>query len=424
VRRDLGIAAIVALLSAGCVGEPDPGEFGTFRYVGNVRGATPLNMIPPISDRDGNAYVLYGSPVLLEFGMRIGNARGGWTCCGDTDPSGLCTASVAASVFGGAGVTYGIHGFVGRSQSKAWFWSGEALVAGNGKFGGCNRILEQDPSSNSNLAFLAVIPWVRETPSRLSTLAYIQAPSDPRPFSAVIDLERDVYTNLQEFEPSNATDVQVLGVGGNLSDAEGVVVVRYTAAGTVRHQARFMDVDATEVESVKLSGLDTLPPYGIVGYIHSDADGLYAGLDVEGQVLVFDKSGGKRRSVSGMTPVGVHEWEGKLYVVGEQGGKPRIASIDASGSIGDARTWAASEAAEDNLGSEIEVVDDRTLPSRLTTWDNPSTAMGNHIFVHPHRLDHYANGTTSWLIAGPSLSVAGNDSTAVGYVPVGISYEE
>jgi hypothetical protein len=120
----------------------------------------------------------------------------------------------------------------------------------------------------------------------------------------------------------------------------------------------------------------------------------------------------------------VHEWEGRLYVVGESGGRAKIAAIDTSGSIEGARTWDSAEIAEDNLGSSIEVVDDRSLPSRLTTWKNPRTAMGSELFVHGHRLDHYADGTTTWLIAGPSFTAGGEDRTAIAYVPVGISYEE
>ena len=407
-RAPLALATSLAVTA--CVGAPDPGEWGVFRYVGNVRGTAPLALLPPISDREGNAYILFGSLASLEVDLFVGQAGGGWWQAPDT-----CSLI--------EGNTWGAHGFVGRGQNRAWLWSGDALVGVMG-IGVCHRVLEYDPSSGARLLFRAVVPWVRQTPSRTTTLAWIQSPTDSLPFQAVIDLEHNVYTYIERFEPKGATDVAVLGVGGNLDDGEGVILVRYSLGGSVRSEARFVDWQGTLLETTSLGGLETLPEYGFVGYLQSNDGGLYAGLDVEGQLLIFDKSGGKRRGVGGMTPLGVHEWQGDLYVVGESNGKPRYALIDNDGVLGKANTWEASLAAASNLGKSIQVIDDRSLPSREVTWRSPRTAMGNHPFVHPHRLDHYADETTTWLVAGPSFSAGGEDYTAIAYAPVGVTYLE
>jgi len=406
-------AASLAVTSLGCGPPLDVGEFGDFRYAGNARvqddGTIP--MLPPMSDRDGNAYVLYGDVNLLERKLYIGNVAGGWF-------SGCIDLT--------QGNDFGVHGFVGRAQSTVWYWNGYALIRAAPTPPYCSRVLEFDPKSDALLNFLAVVPWVRETPSRTTTLAYVQAPSDPLPFRVVVDLQRNIYTNVAEFEPSNAEEVTVLGTGGILQKGEGVFIVRYRVGETVRTAARFIDYQGQRLDSIGLSGLENLPPYGIIGYVQGNSEGLYAFLDVEGQVTTFDKSGSRRRAVGSMNPVGIQEWGGDLYLVGtSSGGRPRIAPILDNGSFGDTRTWGAAEAAADNLDSKIVVTDDRSLPSRDTTWKNPRTAIGTNFFVSPHKLDHYAQDTTTWLVTGPSFGAqSGNEQIAIAWVPVGISYAD
>jgi hypothetical protein len=178
------------------------------------------------------------------------------------------------------------------------------------------------------------------------------------------------------------------------------------------------------LEEASIGGLETLPQYGVLGYFQSNDEGLYAGLDVEGQLILLDDSGGRRVAVGGMTPHGVHRWNGKLYLVGEAGGGPAVATIDDDGDVGKIREFDASREALDDMGSEIDVVDDRTLPSTETSWSNPRSAIGPFPFLSPHSLDPYANNTTSWLVAGPSFAAGGQDFTAVAYAPVGIAYED
>lgn len=408
-----------------CVSAPEPGEFGKFRYVGNVRGEPPLDVLPPLSDRDGNAYVLYGSLDSLESPeLFIGFASGGWV--------GGCNVTETTSVIPG-GPIYGLHGWVGRAQSRAWYWAGEALVGGNGQTGGCGRILGSDPASGATLGFRAVVPWVLETPSRTIGLAWIQAVGDPVPFQVVLDLEQNVYTNISEFEPRDATAVEVIGVGGRVAEREGVVLVRFERGGQVFAEARFIDADGETVDTESINGLANLPEYGLTGYLQSNAEGLYAGLGFGGDgvpyVVLLDRSGGSARPMADYVtfttdtvPVGVHEWDGQIWVVGTEGGLPKAWAITDDGDIEAAKTWKASRAAAESLTGGITVIDDRRLPSRETEWADPRTAMGAFPFLSGHRLDHYADGTTTWLIAGPDFLAGGQPQTAIAYAPVGVGY--
>lgn len=404
------IGGALLLSCVGCVDTLATGEHGNFRYVGNVRGAAPLTLVPPISDREGNAYVLYGDIDLInETQLFIGLAGGGWASDG-------CDITF--------GNDFGVHGFVGRAQNRAWYWSGEALARASARSGRCSRLLEFDPSSGARLAFKAVVPFVHDTPSRTTAVAWIQSPTDPRPFEVVIDLNNDVYTSIKEMDPSNATEVTVLGVGANPQSREGVVLARFMQGESVIVRAFFYNHLGERVDAANISGLETLPEYGIDGYLMANDGGLYAGVDVEGQLVVLDKSGGQRKAVGGMTPAGVHRWNGSLFLVGDDGSKPKIADIDDDGKVGSVKTWDASLEAVDGFGKSVEVIDDRSLPSRELEWKNPRTAMGPFPFVHPHSTDLYADDTTSWLIAGPSFSAGGEDRTAIAFAPVGISYED
>ncbi len=407
-QRRGALFALVAAGASACVEVPAPGDFGELRYAGNVKGETPLSLLPPISDRHGNAYVLYGSRAPEEPRLFVGHHGGGW--------SGGCTLT--------AGTAFGVHGMVGRGRDRAWYWSGDALVGASGATGGCNAVLPNDPSSGSALSFRAVVPWVRETPSRTTTIAWLQAPTDPVPFQAVIDLDAEVYTSLEAFSPANASQITVLGVGADAVENEAVVLVRYELNGATVVEARFIDSAGNELAETRVPGLELLPAYGVRGYLQRAPSGLFAGLDVEGQLVVVDHDAGARRTLpAGLEPVGVHRWNDELFVVGVAEGLPALARIDDKGEVGKLRAWEASLDAVKDLGGAIVVIDDRSLPSQETTWKGPRTAMERFPFLHEHRLDHHADDTTSWLVAGPSFSAGGESRTAIAFAPVGLAYE-
>ncbi|MEM1029595.1 MAG: hypothetical protein AAGN82_04555 [Myxococcota bacterium] len=417
-------ALLVTVLAVpGCTGTPAPGELGTPRYAGLVPEATPLPMAPPIHDRDGNAYVGYGDIDTLQVETFVGHQGRGWT--------GGCAITSANQP--GLIPPAGLHGWVGRGQSRAWYWAGTALVRMTGTTGDCRRIFETDPSSDASLNFLAVLPSVRITPSLTSLVALIFSPTDPLPFLALIDLQAERYIALEEFEPSGATNVEVLGVGADSELQEGVMIVRYNLGEQIRTDARFYDFDAQLLASVRLTGLEQTRPYGLRGYLHADDNGLWAGIDYgtnsDGEpvspplVLVLDKSGAELRAPNVDVPVGIHKWDGNLYLVGEHRGEPAYAAIDDEGRLERPEPWEASLAFAENLGRTLDVLDDRNLPSREVEWDNPRTAMGRFPFLSEHRLDPYADGTSAWLVAGPFFD-SNQPQTAVAYVPAGVAYDD
>src|SRR5262249_37211828 len=75
----VGVLPAVLALTAACTSPPTPGEFGPFRFAGRARGRAPLNLLPPVSDRSGNIYILYGGINVPETEVFVGRTGGGWT---------------------------------------------------------------------------------------------------------------------------------------------------------------------------------------------------------------------------------------------------------------------------------------------------------------------------------------------------------
>lgn len=402
------LAALSLTLGGGCIEYLEPGELGQLRYFGDVRGAAPLRLSAPLSDRDGNSYVLFGSIDLPEAIAFVGHDGGGW--------SGGCMIHENSE--------RGAHGWVGRSQDRAWYWSGDSLVEVSGVHGGCVELLDRDPSTGADLAFEAVIPWVKETPSRTSTVAMIKSPSDPVPFFVKIDLDQGVYTNLTEFVPRGADDVEVLGVGADPDTDDGVIVVRYTIGEEedIRVEGRFVDDEAGVAEIANLRDLDEAPQDAIAGFMQISDAGWAAGVLHTGELVIFNAEGGGIRNAGNLDPVGVHRWEGDVWVVGTGNGRPAVARLGDNGVLEAPQVWAASERVAEQLSTDVIVLDDRIRPVETQTWSRPGPAVGEFPFVHAHPVHPYAVDTTLLLVAGPSYTTAGEPFTQVAVAPVGISY--
>jgi hypothetical protein len=389
-----------------CASPPEPGEFGTLRLAGRVPGATPLNLLPPVSDRSGNVYVLYGGTAVADTIVFSAKYGGGWT-------SGCKLTK---------GDTFGAHGWVGYDEDRQWYWSGDALVSVSGKTGDCHRVLDRDPGTDANLLFRAVLPWVRDAPSTRSLVTIVQSPIDRLPFSARVDLEAEILTNVNSFEPSDAKDFKVLGVGADRVEGEGAVLLQYTRGGELRTEARFFDASAKLLAVASLSLEAQTTEYTVLGYLQRSSGGLYAGLLANGSIVTFDKGGGRVTPVNQMAPVGVHRWEDDLFLVGTANNRPVIAKLGNGGGIGGVQIWESSERAAANLDGPLDVNDDRSLPSTKTVFANPKTAMGEFPFLSAHTASPHATGTTLWLVAGPSFDQGGARITAFAMAPVGVSY--
>jgi hypothetical protein len=402
-------AALLLVALAGCVDYLDPGEHGVMRYFGEVRGAPPLALLPPIADRDGNVYVLYGARELSGALVFVGHAGGGWT-------SGCSLHK---------GDSRGAHFWVGRAQDRAWYWSGDALVEVAGATGSCKAVLDRDPASNADLLFLGVVPSVREAPSRTSLVAMFQSPSDPRPYQGVIDLGLGRYSDLRRFEPRDAEAVAVLGTGADAGGEVGVMLVRYTQDDAGVIEGRFFDQRGRTTAVATVTGGDPLllGQDAVLGQLQVSEDGLVAGLLSDGSLVSFNQSGGQVASYSlDMTPVGVHrDAGGSLWLVGDSGG-PVIAPLGEIGQPGSPVAWTSSEEAAAAMRGEVRVLDDRIDPRRYTTWTDPASAMGEHPFLTAAPPLVYAQDTTAWLFAGPGYSVGGEPRTSVALAPVGMTY--
>jgi hypothetical protein len=394
------------LASSGCIDYLEAGELGQFRYFGDVRGAAPLRFSAPISDRAGNGYVLFGEHI-SEITAYVGQVGGGW--------SGGCTLHENAA--------RGAHGWIGRAQERAWYWSGDALVAVDGRTGGCREILDRDPFSLADIGFKSVIPWVKETPSRTTTVGMVRSPSDRVPFYILVDLDVGVYTHVQEFVPRGASNVVSLGVGANPEDDSGFQVVRYEIGeGEVRVEGRFIDHLANVTHVVNITGLDDYGEDAVVGFMQQSSTGWVVGVLESGEVFSFDQKGGRLRSTGNLQAVGVHRWEGEVYVVGIGSGRPAIARVGPSGDLEAAQLWESSELTARALGAPLRIMDDRIRPVRFVTWENPVQAVGQSPFLHPHSPHQYGLGTALLLLAGPSYSTAGESFTSAALGPVGLTY--
>lgn len=410
MRSALVIGAIAMSLT-GCVEYLDDGDVGRPRYMGEIRGEAPLRMLPPIADRFGNVYVLYGDRDLNDNEVYVGHVGGGW--------SGGCESH--------RGDDRGVHGWVGRATGRAWYHAGDGLVEVNGDSGKCGQVLESDPASNAALDFLGVLPMVRETPSRTWTVALIAAPEDETAYFAVVDLDRRRYFESKQFEPAAARDIKVLGSGADNTAHTGAMLVSYTLDGQTVVEGLFVNDDADITARMPITGVSEPTEDMVIGQLQLAGSDMAVGLIDGGQLVAFHRTEGgvTRPAGDNMTPIGVHKWQGDLFLVGtgQDGEVPAITEIDANGNAGSGRLWQSSQDAASTLAGSVVVIDDRTEPMQRMTWQSPISAISRFPFLSEHSLDHYANETTIWLIAGPSFNAGGDRMTSVAFAPIGISYK-
>ena len=164
---------MAALLALGCSNSPAPGEWRALRYFAEVPGLAPLRLVPPIADRSGNLYVLHGDATRFEVLAFVGFASGGW--------SEGCHLQKGSS--------RGVHGWVGHGETRAWYWAGDALVEMSGAHGGCRLVLDRDPTSQADLRFAGIFPWIEDSPSVTRARALVYSVGDAVPFHVVVDLD-------------------------------------------------------------------------------------------------------------------------------------------------------------------------------------------------------------------------------------------
>lgn len=399
MSRRLGLFLVVGgVLSCG---QPlDSGTFGTLRFAARVKGTPPLSIFPPIRDRSGDIYTLYGAIGMPETATFVSAPGGG-------------TVEVCNLTKGDA---YGAHGWVGFSDDHAFYWSGDALVSVPSSGARCSAVLDIDPQTNSDLQFKAVMPFVRVTSTQITAVALVKTPTDVQPFSALVDLDRGIMTNTASL-PGTGT-VKVLGVGAERDGDARVTLIDRDG----KMEADFFDDEANFTGRASVDG-QRPPEYGIVGTIRMNAAGTWACLSSLGELLVFTRAGGGPVAFDGgVTPIGVHLWKDALWLVGTTGNKPVVVPLDDSGHPGQPVEWAASERAAAALTGALTLNDDRSFPIRQVTWTNVITAIGPHPFLSATSPFPHAPDTTVWVVAGPSDTEGTRPLTSIAIAPVGVTY--
>ena len=356
-----------------------------------------MRFVPPLTDRDGNIHVLYGAPDRTDTQVFVGRISGGW--------SGGCSAHRGVD---------GLHGFVGRSQDRVWYWSGTALVEVDGGTGACNQILRDDPVSGTELSFLGVAPYVDETPSR--RFAYGIARGGTGDINLLmVDLDRALPFNTTPFA-EDADVVEVIGTGVWASVRVPAFVVRVDGVA----KALFVDRFGGILREVSVDLPEAVGPYGIPGFIQFSDAGVGVGITETDRLFVLDGDGGGFVDTPFDPPEGVLAWEGEVYVTGMDGDTPTMARISATGEVGSAFTFGSAELAHNRLGSPIQVNDERGDPARSRTWDEPQTAIADYPLLTPWPIDPYTTWSAGWLVAGPGFSSGVEPVTAVAFAPVGL----
>lgn len=408
-RGALVVASLTGGVGSGCVPELENGEIGDVRVMGTVRGDPP-RVLPPALDRDGNYYVLEGDiDYPAQTRVSVGAVEGGW--------QGSCSVT--------KGDFFGAHGWLGGTQDHLWYWSGFALVGVSGTTGHCDPVLATDPSTGASLDFLAVIPDVRDAPSTTSVVAWIQSPSDLVPYSVVVDLRAERYIQLQSFEPREATNVQVLGVGANRPERTGVVVASYQLGEERIVEAITYDDLAEEVDRYRLDLPETFGTYSIEGFIEFSDAGLGAAVIGDGFVLALAQGRGillDPTASHGMQAVGVHRYDGELFVVGVKDDRPVIARLNNSARLEPEQVFSSSINIAANLAEGLEVIDDRATPRQNRRWSSVRSATGPFPLVSAHTPGLVAEGIVVWAFAGPFFMAAGEPITQIGIGPVGVNY--
>jgi hypothetical protein len=429
---------LLFLATGGCKsGTLESGEWGKLRYFGELVGIAPLLdtdddlqlplvLIPPVSDRDGNVYVLH-QRTTNDAAVYVGQALGGWSrgCPPGEEP-------LPNAVDGDAYV----HGFLGTAETTAWFWAGDALVQVSGETGECKQVLDKDPLTLTDLRVMAALPYIHETPARRTLNAWVQGANDAEsrlpPTQVVVDLDLRRYVTYTPFEPADATCVDVLGVGGNPTESEGIVVLAYNLDGVRIAEARTLnpqgvttrriplEIGSTEPFMCEDRSPEDTPEPKILGQIQASDAGVYAGLLSNGQLLSFYAGGGSAKDLPNFDVQGMVKDEGALWVTGTADDRPVAGEVTGSGEVSSVIRWTSSEKAAANLQGTVEILDERYSPAEPVGWSSPTTAIGTWPFMTPHPLDTYAIETTGWLVAGPSFESI-QVRTALAFGPVGMT---
>lgn len=395
--------ALTGFLLFSCTPPLESGEWGQIRYFGEIGGEVPMRLLPPITDRNGNVYVAYGDRVRSDTAVWVGRNSGGW--------------NNACKVHRGE---FGVHGFIGRSDDEAWLWTGDAMVHIWGNSGTCHELLDQDPVTGTLLRWQGVAPWVRDSPSRKTTVGIVRAAAEEQVYVALLDLNRELMVNLQALQPAGLSDLKIIGTGADPENNELLFVLAYDFEGKTIHEALIFNSDAEQLRRITLD-LDTSPDaYAIVGFFQSTGGGAWAGVREDGGLILISKTAGYD-VMPEFQAVGLLKTDTELFVTGFAGDSVVAAKVSNNSALNGAQNWRDPEISANSLNGSISVLDERNSPLTRSRWEEPQNAIGFMPLLSAHPIDAYTLGSTGWLVAGPSYSGPAEDITAVGFAPLGWS---
>ena len=391
-----GLVALIAAAGIACVSGLESGQLGNVRYFGELLGEPPMRLVPPLADRDGNIYVLYGAPDRQDTQVFVGRRGGGWT--------GGCVAH--------RGV-YGLHGFIGRTLDRVWYWSGTALVEVSGDTGACRLVLRNDPVSGTELQFLAVAPYVDETPSRRFAYALVRGITGDPQFT-MVDLDRRLPFNARPF-PVDTNDVDVIATGAWNSFRLTAFVIRAQGDSVVY----FLDRLGNIIREVPANIPQTLEEYAAPAFLEFSDDGVGVARLTDGRILVVTGNSAEVEE-PGFAAEGVLRWDGQVFVTGRQGDTPVVAVVTTAGGIEEPSPFRAAESAAAAIQQTLAVNDERGQPARPRIWEGAQTAIGDVPLITPWSLDPYTVDSVGWLLAGPGFESGIEPVTATAFVPIGL----
>jgi hypothetical protein len=291
----------------------------------------------------------------------------------------------------------------------------------DGRTGACQEVLSSDPVTSTTVEFRAVIPFVRQTSARSTLLALVQGVTDASPTHTVVDLDQGTYGDFRAFEPTDASDISVIGVGADHAQQRGYMVVQYTQSGSSMFEALVLDHTGDELFRVSLPSGEVLEEFAVVGELSVSETGLVAGVLGDGRVLVFNNDTGAIVSSDFFEPVGVQARGGRLWLTGLDGSDPIIAPIEESMEIGTPQAWQSAASLSSRINDGVIVLDERRDPSAQVHWKDAASALSSHPLLTPYPLDLHTIETTGWMLAGPYFESI-NIYTSVAFTPVGVSF--
>jgi len=380
----------------------DVGEWGTFRYVADLKGVAPdMPLIPPYTDRDGNVYVLWGKADEADTKVFAGSTLGGWR--GGCDPSSD---------------GQGVRGFVGRLDDQAYYWVGGTLAKVYGSSGNCKRRFSNHPWTRVELNWEAIAPQASASPSRSPIAGLVSTTVDTLPFYEIVDIDDDLIIAERGFTPANASDLRILGAGSDPYAGTFHFLVQYTGSSGKVTEVQVLDEAANLQKSIGVT-MGEAEAGSLKAFLRIDSTGTGAGIFDDGSLIVYDGGAGTTTTPANFTPYGVQVFDDELFVLGVSGNQPVAAAIS-GGQIGQPKSWEAPLAADGKLGN-ISVLYEGEGTDAPLVWTDAQSAFAPAPFLTPFPLDDYAPGVTTWIVGGPSYSFSGSEvMTSIAVAPVGI----